>query len=95
MTSNNNNKKNDDERGWSFAHLSINRSISITCILFIYLVLASLYGSFITPFTIMLVLPLAICEAFFAPDLTGASLDLFSLIGYVIRGCDQELHHRG
>src|SRR5690606_38617361 len=30
-------------------------------ILFIYLVLASLYESFVTPFTIMLVLPLAAC----------------------------------
>lgn len=53
-------------------------------ILFIYLVLASLYESFITPFTIMLVLPLAICGAFFALALTGASLDLFSMIGCIM-----------
>ena len=53
-------------------------------ILFIYLVLASLYESFVTPFTIMLVLPLAICGAFFALALTGASLDLFSMIGCVM-----------
>jgi hydrophobic/amphiphilic exporter-1 (mainly G- bacteria), HAE1 family len=53
-------------------------------ILFIYLVLASLYESFITPFAIMLVLPLAICGAFFALALTGASLDLFSMIGCVM-----------
>jgi HAE1 family hydrophobic/amphiphilic exporter-1 len=53
-------------------------------ILFIYLVLASLYESFITPFTIMLVLPLAICGAFFALALTGYSLDLFSMIGCIM-----------
>jgi HAE1 family hydrophobic/amphiphilic exporter-1 len=53
-------------------------------ILFIYLVLASLYESFITPFTIMLVLPLAVCGAFFALALTGASLDLFSMIGCIM-----------
>ncbi|HXH29340.1 MAG TPA: efflux RND transporter permease subunit [Bacteriovoracaceae bacterium] len=53
-------------------------------IIFIYLVLASLYESFITPFTIMLVLPLAICGAFFALALTGASLDLFSMIGCIM-----------
>ncbi len=53
-------------------------------IIFIYLVLASLYESFITPFTIMLVLPLAICGAFFALAITGASLDLFSMIGCIM-----------
>lgn len=53
-------------------------------IIFIYLVLASLYESFITPFTIMLVLPLAICGAFFALFFTGASLDLFSMIGCIM-----------
>lgn len=53
-------------------------------ILFIYLVLASLYESFVTPFTIMLVLPLAICGALYALLITGAYLDLFSMIGCVM-----------
>jgi len=53
-------------------------------ILFIYLVLASLYESFVTPFTIMLVLPLAMCGAFYALFITGASLDLFSMIGCIM-----------
>jgi HAE1 family hydrophobic/amphiphilic exporter-1 len=53
-------------------------------VLFIYLVLASLYESFITPFTIMLVLPLAMCGAFFALALTHKSLDIFSMIGCVM-----------
>ena len=53
-------------------------------IMFIYFVLASLYESFITPFTIMLVLPLAICGAFYALAITGSSLDLFSMIGCIM-----------
>jgi HAE1 family hydrophobic/amphiphilic exporter-1 len=53
-------------------------------IMFIYFVLASLYESFITPFTIMLVLPLAACGAFYALAFTGASLDLFSMIGCIM-----------
>ena len=53
-------------------------------ILFIYLVLASLYESFVIPLTIMLVLPLAAVGAFFALLITGKSLDLFSMIGCVM-----------
>ncbi|MBF0106507.1 MAG: efflux RND transporter permease subunit [Deltaproteobacteria bacterium] len=51
---------------------------------FIYLVLASLYESFITPFTIMLVLPLAACGAFIGLLVTGFSLDIFSMIGCIL-----------
>lgn len=53
-------------------------------IVFIYFVLASLYESFITPFTIMLVLPLAACGAFLALFLTQHSLDIFSMIGCIL-----------
>lgn len=53
-------------------------------ILFIFLVLASLYESFVTPFTIMLVLPLAACGAFFALFITQQSLDIFSMIGCIM-----------
>ena len=52
--------------------------------LFIYFVLSSLYESFITPFTIMLVLPLAICGAFYALCITQHSLDIFSMIGCIM-----------
>jgi hydrophobic/amphiphilic exporter-1 (mainly G- bacteria), HAE1 family len=52
--------------------------------LFIFLVLASLYESFITPLTIMLVLPLAAVGAFFALMVTHASLDIFSMIGCIM-----------
>lgn len=53
-------------------------------IMFIYFVLASLYESFVTPFTIMLVLPLAMCGAFYALAITHSSLDLFSMIGCIM-----------
>ncbi|MCB0349173.1 MAG: efflux RND transporter permease subunit, partial [Bdellovibrionales bacterium] len=52
--------------------------------IFIYLVLSSLYESFLTPFTIMLVIPLAACGAFFALWVFGSSLDLFSMIGCIM-----------
>jgi HAE1 family hydrophobic/amphiphilic exporter-1 len=53
-------------------------------LIFIYLVLASLYESFMTPFTIMLVIPLAACGAFFALWAFNSSLDLFSMIGCIM-----------
>jgi hydrophobic/amphiphilic exporter-1 (mainly G- bacteria), HAE1 family len=53
-------------------------------ILFIYLVLASLYESFVTPFTIMLALPLAIAGSFFALYITRESLNIFSWIGVIM-----------
>ncbi len=53
-------------------------------ILFIYVVLASLYESFITPFTIMLALPLALCGSFLALFLAGESLNIFSMIGIIM-----------
>lgn len=56
----------------------------LLAIVFIYLVLASLYESFITPFTIMLILPLAACGAFFALFLTRQSLDINSMIGCIL-----------
>lgn len=53
-------------------------------VLFIYLVLSSLYESFMTPLTILLALPLAICGAIIALLITQKSLDIFSLIGFVL-----------
>ncbi|KHD87893.1 MAG: NolG efflux transporter [Bdellovibrio sp. ArHS] len=51
---------------------------------FIYLVLASLYESFITPFSILLALPLAMTGAFLALLIFGKTIDIFSLIGIVL-----------
>lgn len=68
-----------------FKELMVNMLVSLGLgVLFIYLVLASLYGSFITPFTIMMVIPLAACGAFLALFLTRSSFDLFSMIGCVM-----------
>lgn len=53
-------------------------------LIFIYLVLSSLYESFFTPFTIMLVIPLAACGAFFALWIANKSLDLNSMIGCIM-----------
>ena len=68
-----------------FAELVQNILLSLGLgVLFIYLVLASLYESFITPFTIMLVIPLAAAGAFFSLFITRASFDLYSMIGCVM-----------
>ncbi len=53
-------------------------------IIFIFLVLASLYESFVTPFTIMLALPLAICGSFLALFIGRESLNVFSMIGIIM-----------
>ena len=53
-------------------------------LVFIYLVLASLYESFITPVTILFALPPAISGAFFALLLTGEMLNIFSMIGVIL-----------
>jgi HAE1 family hydrophobic/amphiphilic exporter-1 len=68
-----------------FAELMTNMLVSLGLgMLFIFLVLASLFGSFFTPFTIMLVIPLAACGAFIALAVTRSSFDLFSMIGCVM-----------
>ena len=50
----------------------------------IYLVLASLYESFVIPFTILLALPLAISGAFIALFVFNKSIDIFSIIGLIL-----------
>lgn len=69
----------------SFQELITNMIIAvILSIVFIYLVLASLYESFVTPFTIMLVLPLAVSGALYALLVMHSSLDLFAMIGCIL-----------
>ncbi len=68
-----------------FEELVINMALAAGLgVFFIYLVLASLYESFVTPLTIMLVLPLAASGGFFALWLTGQSLDVYSMIGMIL-----------
>jgi HAE1 family hydrophobic/amphiphilic exporter-1 len=50
-------------------------------VLFIFLILSSLYESFITPFTILISLPLALCGAFVALFVCKASFDMFAIFG--------------
>lgn len=69
----------------NFEELVVNMSIAAALgTFFIFLVLASLYESFVTPLTIMLVLPLAASGGFFALLVTGKSLDIFSMIGMIL-----------
>lgn len=53
-------------------------------IIFIFLVLASLYESLVTPFTIMIVIPFAIFGGFFGLFVRQSTLDMFSMIGCVM-----------
>jgi len=53
-------------------------------VLFIFLILASLYESFVTPLTIMLALPLAMCGSFLSLAITQQSLNIFSMIGVIM-----------
>jgi multidrug efflux pump subunit AcrB len=53
-------------------------------VLLIYLVIASLYESFVTPFTILLALPMAVSGAFGALLIFGKTIDVFSMIGFVL-----------
>lgn len=57
---------------------------AVLSVLFIYLVLASLYESVIVPFTIMIALPLAIVGALVSLYLTGHSLNMFTMIGFIM-----------
>lgn len=51
-------------------------------ILFIYLILSSLYESFITPITIMVALPLALSGAFLALFLMSETMTIFAIFGF-------------
>ena len=53
-------------------------------VLFVYMVLASQFGSFIHPFVIMLALPLSFLGAFVALLVAGESLDMVGLIGIIL-----------
>jgi hydrophobe/amphiphile efflux-1 (HAE1) family protein len=53
-------------------------------VVFIYIVLASQFGSFLQPLAIMASLPLALIGVMLALLLTGSTLNLFSMIGLVM-----------
>jgi hydrophobic/amphiphilic exporter-1 (mainly G- bacteria), HAE1 family len=53
-------------------------------ILFVYMIMVSLFESFIHPFTIMFSLPVALFGALTALMLTGQNLNIFSMIGVLM-----------
>lgn len=75
-----------DYNGESREFLQSSSSIAVTFILalaFIYLVLAAQFESFISPFVIMLSVPLSIAGALLALYLTGGTLNIYSQVGLV------------
>lgn len=56
----------------------------VLSLIFIYMVLASLYESVITPFTIMVALPLSIIGGLVALFLTGQTINMFTMIGFIM-----------
>lgn len=72
-------------QGESFKELGQSMAFAMGAgVLFIFLVLASLYESFVTPFTIMLALPLAICGSILGLAIGRESLNIFSMIGMIM-----------
>jgi HAE1 family hydrophobic/amphiphilic exporter-1 len=68
-----------------FVELVKNMVIAVgLAVTFVYLILASLYESFILPFTIMLALPLAIVGGLIGLFLFKQSLNIFSMIGMIM-----------
>ena len=53
-------------------------------VIFIYLVLASQFGSFLQPIAIMVSLPLSLIGVLLALLLTGTTLNIFSIIGFIM-----------
>ncbi len=53
-------------------------------VIFIYLILASQFGSFLQPIAIMASLPLSLIGVFLALLLTGSTLNIFSIIGFIM-----------
>lgn len=53
-------------------------------VIFIYLILASQFASFIQPVAIMASLPLSLAGVFLALLFTGTTLNLFSMIGFIM-----------
>jgi HAE1 family hydrophobic/amphiphilic exporter-1 len=58
-------------------------SVLLLAVIFIYIVLASQFGSFLQPLAIMASLPLSIVGVMLALLVTGTTLNLFSMIGVV------------
>ncbi|HEX8451950.1 MAG TPA: efflux RND transporter permease subunit [Longimicrobium sp.] len=67
----------DETKGFVLAALGM-------AVIFIYLILASLFGSFLQPLAIMLALPLSFIGVALALLLTGGNLNVFTMIGIIM-----------
>jgi HAE1 family hydrophobic/amphiphilic exporter-1 len=56
----------------------------ILAVIFIYFVLASQFGSFLQPIAIMVSLPLSLIGVLLALLVTGTTLNIFSIIGFIM-----------
>lgn len=65
----------------SFRSLFVSLLLSVV---FVYMVLASQFGSFTQPFVMMLALPLSLVGAFLALLVTGIAFDLTAMIGIIM-----------
>ena len=65
----------------SFASLGL---ALVAAIVFVYLIMAALYNSFIYPFAVLFSVPLAVIGAFLALGLTQKSLAVFSIMGIIM-----------
>lgn len=70
-----------DMLGESFANLVF---ALVLAVVLIYMVLASQFGSFVHPFTIMLSLPMAVVGAIGALLLRGHTISIFAMIGIIM-----------
>jgi HAE1 family hydrophobic/amphiphilic exporter-1 len=70
-----------EDQAEGFATILIAMLLSV---IFIYMVLASQFASFLQPFVIMLAMPLSFLGAFVALWLTGIELTIFGMIGMVL-----------
>ena len=64
-----------------FSDMTIALSMAI---LFVYIIMVSLFESYIHPFTIMFSLPVALVGALAGLALTGSTLNMFSMIGIIM-----------
>jgi multidrug efflux pump subunit AcrB len=53
-------------------------------VIFIYLILASQFGSFLQPLAIMSSLPLSLCGVLLALLISGTTLNIFSIVGFIM-----------
>ncbi len=65
----------------SFASLGL---ALLAGIIFVYLIMAALYDSFVYPFTVLFSIPLAVIGAFLALALTKNSLNIMSILGVIM-----------